>query len=319
MEDLVSIIIPIYNVEKYLDECIKSVLNQTYHNLEIILIDDGSTDSSKIICEKYKNIDNRIQLITKKNGGLASARNLGIDMAKGNYIYFLDSDDYIKKSTIEEVIDYMKINNADLCYFSGDLLLEFDNLGWNERMYKKEKEYKSGSGISVMKELVYNNEYTCQNCMFMSKTSLLNKNKIRYTEGYIYEDNYFAFLLGMYSKISCVYNKSLYVRRVREGSIMTEPAILKKRIISYKVVLDDFNSIKNKDKDINDLLKHFKRGFVFTIVKYCEELNDKMIEKEIKKYFRSKKYFKDLKLLGYLKLREVCKLLNINDPVNLIK
>lgn len=319
MEELVSVIIPIYNVENYLDECIKSVLNQTYHNLEIILIDDGSTDSSKNICEKYQKVDNRIQLVSKKNEGQASARNLGIDMASGNYIYFLDSDDYIKESTIKEVIDYMEKNNADLCYFSGELLLEFNNPGWNKMMYKKEKKYNSGDGISVMKELVNNNEYTCSNCMFISKTSLLHDNNIRYTEGYIYEDNFFAFLLGMYSKISCVYNKSLYVRRIRANSTMTELSVFKKRIISYMVVLNDFNSIKSNNKDVRYLLKHFKRGFVFAIVKCNEELNDKKLIKETNRYLNKNLFFKDLKLFGYLKFRTICNILKLNDPFNLIK
>ena len=88
MKDLVSVIVPVYNVEKYLDECIRSILCQTYQNIEIILIDDGSSDSSNLICQKYKEKDSRIKVITKRNEGQAVARNIGIKEANGAYIFF---------------------------------------------------------------------------------------------------------------------------------------------------------------------------------------------------------------------------------------
>lgn len=94
--DLISVIVPIYNVEKYLQECLDSIINQTYKNLEIILVDDGSTDNSGIICNEYAKKDNRIKVIHKKNGGLSSARNAGMDECSvGGYITFVDSDDWL--------------------------------------------------------------------------------------------------------------------------------------------------------------------------------------------------------------------------------
>lgn len=102
----ISIIIPIYNVEKYLERCVNSVINQTFKNIEIILVDDGSTDGSGELCEKIKERDERIIVYHKKNGGLGSARNYGLDFATGEYILFLDSDDYIEINTVEEMIKY---------------------------------------------------------------------------------------------------------------------------------------------------------------------------------------------------------------------
>ena len=102
--DLISVIIPIYNIEKYVERCIKSIINQTYSNLEIILVDDGSSDSSPEICDKFANIDSRIIVIHKKNGGLSDARNNGLKIAKGNYISFIDGDDYIKPFMYEVLI-----------------------------------------------------------------------------------------------------------------------------------------------------------------------------------------------------------------------
>ena len=95
MKDLISIIVPIYNVEKYLSRCIDSIINQKYTNIEIILVDDGSTDSCYKICNDYRKSDDRIRVIHKKNGGLSDARNVGVKQSTGKYICFIDSDDYI--------------------------------------------------------------------------------------------------------------------------------------------------------------------------------------------------------------------------------
>ncbi len=100
-KDLISIIVPVYNVIKYLRHCIESIVNQTYTNLEIILVDDGSNDESEKVCDEYKNKDSRIIVIHQENRGLSAARNAGLDICKGKYISFVDSDDYIEPDFIE--------------------------------------------------------------------------------------------------------------------------------------------------------------------------------------------------------------------------
>ena len=112
---LISIIVPVYNVEKYIDKCIKSILEQTYKNLQIILIDDGSQDKSGQICDEYELQDNRIEVIHKKNGGLSDARNLGIKKARGEYIGFVDSDDYISKNMYEDMYKIIQEKDSDVC------------------------------------------------------------------------------------------------------------------------------------------------------------------------------------------------------------
>lgn len=104
MESLISIIVPVYNSELYLDKCITSIINQTYTNIEIILVDDGSTDSSYQICEKYAAMDHRIKVVHKKNGGLSSARNAGLDVCSGDYIGFVDSDDWVSATMYETLL-----------------------------------------------------------------------------------------------------------------------------------------------------------------------------------------------------------------------
>ena len=103
---LISVIVPIYKVEKYLNKCVDSIINQTYKNLEIILVDDGSPDSCPDICDKYEKKDNRVKVIHKKNGGLSDARNAGLDIANGEYISFIDSDDEIEASFVEKCCYY---------------------------------------------------------------------------------------------------------------------------------------------------------------------------------------------------------------------
>ena len=104
-EPLISVIVPVYNVEKYLPQCLDSIKNQTYTNLEIILVDDGSTDSSESICEDYAKSDSRIKLYHKENGGLSDARNYGIERASGQYFTFIDSDDYITKDYVSYLLE----------------------------------------------------------------------------------------------------------------------------------------------------------------------------------------------------------------------
>lgn len=115
MEEKVSIIVPVYNVEKYLEKCLESIIMQSYYNLEILIIDDGSTDNSLNICYRYRDMDQRVYVIHKKNGGLSDARNVGIKNSTGKYICFVDSDDYIEKEYVKRMYQQIEENTADIC------------------------------------------------------------------------------------------------------------------------------------------------------------------------------------------------------------
>lgn len=110
----ISVIIPVYNIERYIERCIKSVIEQTYHNLEIILVDDGSTDASGEICDRYEKYDHRIRVIHKENGGLSDARNAGLEIATGDYIGYVDGDDWIDLNMYEEMLQAMEDCDAEL-------------------------------------------------------------------------------------------------------------------------------------------------------------------------------------------------------------
>ena len=112
MEEKISVIVPVYNVERYMDRCLNSIVSQTYRNLEILLIDDGSTDCGGEKCDQWKKKDDRIQVIHQKNSGLYAARNRGLDSATGKYIIFVDSDDYVANELIEELYYVLKEEKA---------------------------------------------------------------------------------------------------------------------------------------------------------------------------------------------------------------
>lgn len=120
---LVSIIVPVYNVERYLDKCLNSILKQTFHEFELILVDDGATDGSGKICDYYSKKDERIKVIHKQNGGVSSARNAGIEEAAGEYIYFCDSDDYIDETLLSSIVNLID-SKADLFMFGYNAVYE---------------------------------------------------------------------------------------------------------------------------------------------------------------------------------------------------
>lgn len=153
MQKLISIIVPVYNVEKYLDKCIDSIINQTYKNIEIILVDDGSTDKSGDICDKAQNKDKRIKVIHKANGGLSDARNAGLRIAKGDLIGFVDSDDYIKEDMFETLYNLIEKHNANISIVSYYEL-------YNEKLIavKESKEVEEFNKIEAIKELLIDNK-----------------------------------------------------------------------------------------------------------------------------------------------------------------
>lgn len=139
----VSIILPIYNVEKYLEKCVNSVISQTYQNIEVILVDDGSKDSSGGICDELVESDNRIKVIHKKNGGLASARNAGYEMATGEYIMYIDSDDVIKNDIAEKCVSAMEKKQSDVVIFGYEKMSEdgqvLEICKWSNKTYNHDE------------------------------------------------------------------------------------------------------------------------------------------------------------------------------------
>lgn len=208
MKDLISIIVPVYNVEKYLEQCIESILNQSYQNLEIILINDGSIDNSGLICDRYKQIDLRIKVIHKENGGQSSARNVGLNIAKGSYVGFVDSDDWIEFNMYEMLYKNICLYNADIATCS--YLLEYgDNniqiLEFEEQLMELfEKKNKK----MLLKKFLNRELYFSGPCDKLYQMSIFEN--IRFPENKFYEDNYIALELMLKAERIIVGNGKYY-------------------------------------------------------------------------------------------------------------
>lgn len=235
---LVSIIIPVYNVELYLHECIDSIINQTYTNLEIILVDDGSTDSSGRICDEYAENDKRIKVIHQQNAGQASARNNGLAIATGKFIYFPDSDDYISLDSIEKLLEKSISDNADFVYFDAVSFSEIIENKLDKQSYLRNKEYPTDNGFKVLERLIKNNDYHCSIPLMFFRKSFFESSQLTLLSGFIYEDMLFGFQAYCEAGIVSHLNEALYFRRYRSNSTMTSKKT-KKHFISIKKIFTE--------------------------------------------------------------------------------
>jgi glycosyltransferase involved in cell wall biosynthesis len=215
---LISVIIPIYNVEKYLSKCIESVINQSYSNLEIILVNDGSTDNSAIICNEYGAKDSRIRVLHKNNGGLSDARNVGIDNATGDYLYFLDSDDYIDSRTIQLLFKESIQFDSDITI--GNIVLVNENYEVNKTFDFESRTMQFNSNDSI--NVLYNQDQLIIQfsiaCNKLYKASLFQS--LRFPIGKIHEDEFVNYKLFFWSKKICFVADAFYFYLQRSASIM---------------------------------------------------------------------------------------------------
>lgn len=237
MNKLVSIIIPVYNVEKYLTECINSALRQTYKNLEIILVNDGSIDNSLNICKNFKNIYKNIVLIDKKNGGASSARNEGIKRSTGEFIIFLDSDDYIDKNMVKTLVDNYYKYSADLVT-SG-----INKIFFNENEIKKCISLTNDNAVIKGNKTILDYYYPIYDtkgfnspCGKLYLSRIIKNNKIIFNENIkIGEDYLFNLEYIKYVKTLCVLDLSMYNYRIEfnYNTKSYEKDVYEKRLILW--------------------------------------------------------------------------------------
>lgn len=231
-EEIISVVVPVYNVEKYLPECIDSIISQTYSNIEIILIDDGSTDSSGNICDNYSKKDKRIKVIHKENTGLSDSRNLGINLSKGNLITFIDSDDIIDKNMLEVLYKNMKKEKADISIIAYSILTKKGcKCPLLPHIYMK---LNSKDAIDYSYRMKY---FSVSAWGKLYKKHLFNN--IKYPTKKICEDQYTTYKLFYKSNIIVYDSSPLYFYRCRKSSITNSKiSDTFDCIISSKEVLD---------------------------------------------------------------------------------
>lgn len=232
----ISIILPVYNVDKYLNKCIDSILNQSFKNFELIIIDDGSTDNSSLICENYLNTDNRIKVIHQENKGLSYARNVGINLANGKYIAFIDSDDYIDVNYLEVLHSIIVNEDADIVMC--DRIYVFENKIQFSRINSKY------SIMHINKENIYKKMMLNDGISFSVWGKLYSRkifDSIRFIDGKLYEDIFIVndIIESSDKIVVTTYNGYYYLKR--KNSIMSSKMNLKQMdLIDASIKYKDF-------------------------------------------------------------------------------
>lgn len=299
MNDLVSVIVPVYNVEKYIRRCVDSILAQTYKNIEIILVDDGSKDESGRICDEYSKIDTRIIVVHKENGGLSSARNMGLDICHGKYILFVDSDDWIRDDAVEVAKSFIKNSEIEIVAFS--FYIADSNIKSND--YEIKHINVHNSELNTSDDLLQNFHRDWNKIMIVAWNKLYKKtvfDNLRFKEGVYHEDEYA--IVEILKQTQTIYSIDipLYFYAMSENSIMRN----KNCKINHKKTIDLIEMYKERveifiDMEYINEARYAFLDYITTIKEYyCSSDNEVALD-SIKNHIRGIK-----KLLSYKKLKE---------------
>ena len=293
VKELVSIIMPIYNVEKYLRKSVEAALNQTYANTEVILVNDGSTDGSIDICREFEKKDSRVRVLDLENGGAAYARNKGMEAARGSYLYFFDSDDNIEENLIEKSMDEYERTNADLVVFNFKRINEAGDVWVCDEFPKGE--YLTENPGDKMKFLCnYFLRYKCGyepwNRVF--KADIIRKNNLVYrpNKEVFAEDMCFNFQYLLNCKKISIIEDRLYYYLIRENSIMSSERniIHQNQYINMSKLLENYIGEREDLKEI-----HKNYPILYMLLMYnqlegadSEKLNEALEKIEDKEYHK---------------------------------
>ena len=304
--NLVSCIVPIYNVKDYVKKCIESLINQTYSHIEIILVDDGSYDGSERICDDFARMDSRIKVIHKHNGGLSSARNAGINIATGDFLMFVDGDDFLSKEAIEYLID-LKESTSDLV----DIIqFRYREVEYNEVI--ETEDLVSVTKICTQTKEMFEELYSLGGVAASACTKLYRRSlfeTVKYPEGLQHEDEYVITDILAQAKGVLYTDKVLYYYVKRQGSIINASFKTKK--------MDVFISINHRlryleKKEWTELIRREHLRYYMTLMNmYCDAYQEKcMCEcSEIKKQLKSLLQETRIEIQGKMKVFELlCRL-----------
>ena len=254
-----SIIIPVYNTEKWIEESLFSVLSQSIRDIEVICVNDGSMDKSKEILQKIASFENRIILINQKNKGVSAARNAALSFAVGEYLLFLDPDDMFRNESLNDLLNIAKKKKVEVIYFDAfvffmpGIIFDIEKINY----YRRKKSYGFMSGKDLFSNIIINEQFSDSACLMMINRKWLNNNKFKFIEGIIYEDCVFSLQIMMKANYTYHINEKFYIYRIRKSSIMTSeinPINLYSRLIGYRELIKLY---------INENLTLFqKRGFL---------------------------------------------------------
>lgn len=281
---LISIILPVYNVEDYLDECVQSILRQTYGKFELIMVDDGSQDKSGIMCDDYAQMDSRIVVIHKPNGGLSDARNTGIEKANGEYITFIDSDDVVSLSYLEILYSVTLKTGVDLsqCKFTRSK----NDLNCDDVPFKENdvlRDVMCFTREMAFMDFLYRKNLYVSSCAKLYRRELFED--IRFPVGYLNEDNFTTYKLVYKARKSASINKPLYWHRINRGSIMQSGFSEKKMMV--RTVPDEM------ERFLGEECKRYQDGLDYYRFRQNLSLYNRMLAKTLKTDYEKEK--KELK------------------------
>ncbi|HFD7738664.1 MULTISPECIES: glycosyltransferase family 2 protein [Serratia] len=302
MNPKVSIIIASYNTDKYIVECVNSALGQDYENIEVIVVNDGSTDTTEELLFELARNNTKLKTLTQENQGQSVARNNGLTLATGEFVIFLDSDDKFYNSLISKCISALNSTKSDIIFFNGESFYDNEGDPLTAGFAPKYIRNTSLCGKAMDSHTFFKkswglNNYTVSPCMFIARTQLVRDNP--FYPGIVHEDNLFTtkILLSKKSTIACI-NDILYKRRIRPDSVMTSKKS-ERNAIGYLTVAKEMISLRSQtDNELNACLNSF--------ISHCvsSSLNDakacfERIPKELKK-----EYLEVIKDIGWMNIRK---------------
>ena len=313
-QDKISVIIPVYKVENELKRCVDSVLNQTYKNLEILLIDDGSPDNCPKMCDEYAEIDSRIRVIHKENGGLSDARNAGLEVAQGEYIAFIDSDDWVEDDYIEILYTNAIKEKADISIIGFTMVWD----GGKIRRFSRDEEYYVFDREQAIRELLIQSKFFCMVCQKLYKAYIFQN--IRFPVGKLYEDVAISMPTFLKAKKVVVSGKTKYNYYQRKTSIVNskfnEEKLYYLECCRDIIAYSDSNS-KLYDAEAHTFYLRALMTFVLQIYKADNNENKEILQKLEKEIRKHKKY---VWRNSYLELRKrvVLTLICIHFPQKIL-
>lgn len=251
----VSVVVPVYNTEAYVEEAVRSIMNQTLKNIEIIIIDDGSTDNSLSVIKKLAFEDNRIRFHSQTNQGLSNTRNFGIETASGEFIYFMDSDDILAPGAFEICYQLCVDEDLDFVFFDAESFSEDTDisLGFDYQRTHLFEERKVYSGKEMLERMLDENKYRASACLNFIRRDFIEQYKLNFYPGIIHEDELFTSELYLYGKrVSCVH-QAFYCRRLRRDSIMVNKFTCR-NMEGYLTVVQQLKLISQKDTDLKMII-----------------------------------------------------------------
>ncbi len=308
-EGLVSVIMPIFNVQDCLDLSIKSVLDQSYKKLEVILVDDGSTDRCGEICDLWVKKDNRVKCVHKKNGGLSDARNYGMKYATGEYISFIDSDDYISPNFYEKLLSIMKKYEVKLACCRFDIFDEIYHAAWyNEAPTADGHDECMDSDVFLKNMLTFSHGYTTTSVWDRLYHRSIIEN-LFFPKGKNYEDILYSTQAICNAQRIGYLDECLYHYRVRKGSISNDSSVFDRRIITDMFFLRDEQLCYLRERRLNDIFMMYRSKYVSEAAYYLS----------INPYREYDEYLKQFINRWKIKHNEVVECLKHSLPRHVIK